>query len=65
MRKFVNVSATLMLALSLFFVVGCTPEDDPNNGGGQNVSTETINGVFSVDTARIVYFSRGNLQYKA
>lgn len=68
MKKFTNVLATLMLMMAML-VVGCTPEDDPNNGGGngggQNVSEETINGVFSVDTARIVYFSSGNLQYKA
>ena len=68
MRKFSNVSAILMLTLAMFFVVGCTPEDEPNNGGGngggQNEPTATINGVFSVGEESIVYFSRGNLQYK-
>ena len=71
LRKY--LSAILLTAM-VAFVVGCTPEDDPNNGGNNNGETPDapagptggIGGVFSVNSnGGRVYFSQGNLQYQA
>lgn len=71
MRTFLKISVALMLSSVMLF--GCKPEDDPNNGGNnggnsggiQPLTTETIDGVYSVDSFTVVYFSQGNLQYQA
>jgi hypothetical protein len=36
-----------------------------NGGGGGNIPTGAINGLFSVSATQQVYFSQGNLQYQA
>ena len=61
-----------MLAAMLAFTGGCSPEDEPNNGGNNNggetpeAPTGAISGVFSInENGGKVYFSQGNLQYQA
>ena len=62
MRIIMRATAAIMLMTLVAMFMGCKPED-PNNGGGNNGGN--INGLFSVSASQQVYFSQGNLQYKA
>lgn len=76
MHKFRIIASMLKLAVAVVFAAGCTKFDDSNNGnnnGGNGGNTEepilpngAINGVFTInDLGNKVYFSQGNLQYRA
>ena len=69
MRKHVKAIAAIMLTTCVMMMSGCKPDDDPSNGGNESpvplVLTGAINGLFSVSASQQVYFSQGNLQYRA
>ncbi len=41
MKKYLKALAAIMLMTVVMFTVGCKPEDEPNNGGGNGGNTET------------------------
>lgn len=65
MKKTMKAIAAIMLMTVVMIATGCTPEDDPNNGGGNsNVPEGALNGVFTVNNeGGQIYFSKGNLWY--
>ena len=42
MKKVVMALAAIMLITAVLFVVGCNPEDDPNNGGNGNNGNDNV-----------------------
>lgn len=69
-----TIIAALLFSVAMVAVTGCSKPDDgsgnddtDNNDSNYNVVVPTgaINGLFSVDASRKVWFSKGNLQYKA
>lgn len=48
MKKFTKVLAAIILMAAMVFAAGCKPENDPNNGGGDN-GGNTYNGHEYVD----------------
>ena len=64
MNKFTKAIAAMMLIVTAILVAGCTPEDEPNNGGNDVPETPVI-GLFSINDSTQVCFSPGNLQYQS
>lgn len=74
MKKLRKILSAILLTAMVAFAAGCTPEDEPNNGGNNNgetpetpaAPTGALGGVFSTNqNGGKVYFSQGNLQYQA
>ena len=70
MKKLLKAVAAIMLMTAVVFIAGCKPEDEPDNGGGNNggdvnAPAGAIDGIYSVSDMDEVYFSQGNLQYQA
>ena len=65
MKNTMKAIAVMMLMTAVIIVNGCTPEDDPNSGGGDSKIPEgALKGVFTVDRdGHQIYFSKGNLWY--
>lgn len=65
------MKATAAIILMVFFVLGCTKPENPSNGGNDSGGNEinapvgAIKGLFSVNSNKQVFFSKGNLQFQA
>lgn len=56
----------IAIVLMLVCVLGCTKQDDPNNGApSQIIPAGALSGVFQVSETKQVRFAKGNLQYNA
>lgn len=64
MNKFTKAIAVIMLMITAFCILACTPEVDPAISD-DNIPEGAIKGVFSISNSTKVFFSQGNLQYQA
>ena len=67
MKRLTKTLAAVLLMTTVIFAMGCKPQDDNgmNNLNGNDAPQVAIKGLFSVSRTQQVYFSKGNLQYKA
>ncbi len=63
MKKLLHIAAVTMIFIMFVVVTGCETNND--NNSISNIPEGAIVGVFSISASQKIYFSQGNLQYRA